>query len=391
MSAAAPAAEASFFEGETLVRLVATALVRLSRQRAPKDPVYDDVVQTAFNHLVLLCLHRGVDPPGSVPAMTSWAATKALRDWPLGLPEELDAADGYLVDAQARTPTQQCLEWAIVAADPAAEAFENQLMEEALSVCRAAKAPESYTAFRRLLVTRPVLTGTERAVLGADADLGLLDGLLKRSYEPAPAALLRDGVHAECARCRCLLVPVGRSGYRCELDRCRRDAHASIGRMLDPRRGSGVYQLSRPLRMFITGPGLAEIDLEARLVKLQLQLEMWPNFDAYDLRVTLPDRRVWAVDVKDRASAAILGRGARPLRPDPPYDRAFLVVPSYRFREREAYQRIFAHHRPAELAGRLELLSDEQFVGLLKAELRRIARDTASKEEHQGMRGDARP
>lgn len=381
----------SFFDGETLLRIIATALVRLSRQRAPRDPVYDDAVQSAYNHLVLLCLRRGADPPRSVPGMTSWAAKKPLRTWPLGLPDELDAADGYLVDAQTRTPTQQCYEWAISAPDAAAEAFENQLMEEALTVCRAAKAPESYTAFRRLLISQPVLTGTDRAMLSADVDLSLLDGIIKRSYEPASAAYLRDGAYAECARCQCLLVPVGQRGYRCELDRCRREHQPKVGRLLDPKRGGGVYQLNRPLRMFITGPGLAETDLEAELIKLRMEPEMWPNFDAYDLRITLPHRQVWAIDVKDRASPAILGRGARPLRMDPPYDRAFLVVPGYRFEEREAYQRIFNQHRPDDLAGRLELLSAEQFIRQLKAELRRAARGKAATGEYHGGRDDARP
>jgi hypothetical protein len=390
MVRSAPAPDLSFFDGETLLRIIATALVRLSRQRAPEDPVYDDTVQSAFNHLVLLCLRRGAEPPGSVPDMTLWAATKRLREWPLGLPDELDAADGYLVDAQTRTPTQQCFEWAISAPDAAAEEFENQLMEEALTVCRAARAPQSYTAFRRLLITQPVLTGTDRALLSADVDLSLLDGIIKRSYEPAPAAYLRDGMYAECARCQCLLVPVGKRSYRCELDRCRREHYPKVGRLLDPKRGGGVYQLSRPLRMFISGPGLAETDLEAELIKLQMEPEMWPNFDAYDLRITLPHRQIWAIDVKDRANPAILGRGARPLRTDLPYDRAFLVVPEYRFEEREAYQRIFNQHRPDDLIGRLELLSDKQFIRLLKAELRRIARGKAATGGRRGGRDDAR-
>jgi hypothetical protein len=386
----ASSSSVSFFDGEPLLRIIATALVHLSWQRAPKDPVYDDTVQSAFNHLVLLCLQRGTDPPGSVPSMTSWAATKRLRDWPLGLPDDLDAADGYLVDARTRTPTQQCFEWAISAPDAAAEAFENEMMEEALSRCRAARAPESYTAFRRLLISRPVLSGTDRALLSADIDLSLLDGIIKRSYEPAPGAYLRDGRYAECGRCHCLLVPVGNSGYRCELDRCRRE-HPKVGRLLDPRSDGGVYQLSRPLRMFITGPGLAEVSLESELAKLQLgrKPEMWPNFDAYDLRITLPNRQIWAVDVKDRANPALLGRGARPLRRDPPYDRAYLVVPGYRFEEREGYQRIFNQRRPDDLTGRLELLSDVQFIRLLKAELRRIARAQAATGGRQEGRDDA--
>lgn len=254
----------SFFDGEPLLRIIATALTRLSLQITPSHPVYDDTVQTAFNHLVLLCLRRGVAPPASVPEMASWAATIPLREWPLGLPEQLDAASGHLVDPDTRTPLQQCLEWVIPAPDPVAEQFENELMGEAISQCRAAGAPESYTAFRRLLIKHPVLTGSELAMLGEDLDLVLLDQAIRRVYQPAPLAWQRDGLYATCGRCGCLLIPA-RGRYQCELDRCRRDPGHGTVQTLDPQRAGGVYQLSRPLRMFITGPGLAETDLEAEL------------------------------------------------------------------------------------------------------------------------------
>ncbi|MDT8916077.1 hypothetical protein [Amycolatopsis sp. PS_44_ISF1] len=380
-----PAAGIAFFDGETLVRMIATAVVTLSRQHAPRNPVYDDTVQGAFNHLVLRCLSQGVTPPASIPGMARWAAHKPLRDWPLGLPDELEASDGYLVDAGTHAPTQQCLEWVVSAPDPAAEQFENQLMLGAIGECRVAKAPESYSAFRRLLITRPVLTGTERALLGEDLDLSLLVETIKRSYEPASAAYLRDGVYAQCARCHCLLVPLEHGGYRCELDRCRRDTRPVVGRTLDPARSGGVYQLTRPLRMFITGPGLAEVDLETALTSKKLMPDMWPNFDAYDLRITLPNRQVWAIDVKDRANPAFLGRGTQPFRADPPFDRAFLVVPQYRLDEREAYTRIFTHHLPDSLRGRVQLLSDQEFLRRLSTELRKIRRACADPATSEGQ------
>lgn len=389
MAGGAASAGPEFFAGETLLRLVATALVRLSRQRTVPDPVYDDAVQSAFNQLVLRCLRTGAAAPTSVPDMARWAATKPVCDWPLGVPGELDASDGYLVDADTGAPTQQCFEWVIAAPDAAAEEFENQLMSEALTTCRAAKAPDSYTAFRRLLITQPVLTGTELALKRADLDLSVLDETIKHSYERAPGPYLRDGLYAVCARCKCLLVPVGHGGYQCELDRCRRESHPKIGYTLDPTTVGGVYQLSRPLRMFITGPGLAETDLEAELIKLKFAPEMWPNFDAYDLRITLPNYQVWAIDVKDRANPALLGRGAKPFRREPRYDRAFLVVPRYRFDENEAYGRLFAHHRPDDVAGQVELLPDDEFVRRVKSELRKIKRNRAATTGARGGRGDA--
>jgi hypothetical protein len=370
----------SVFTGVPLLRTVATALMQLSRRREASDPVYDDAVQRAFNQLVLACLRRGVEPPGSVPVMVKWASDRSVGGWPLDLPAEATTAAEFLVDAETMTPTQSCAEWALSAPDATAEQFEQLLMEEAIAACRAARSPETYTAFRRLLITRPVLTSAEVALLAEDIDFLPVHHLVKKSYEPAPAAYQREGRFVTCARCRCLMLPVGRDGLRCELDRCRREGAAGVERALAVHEGGGVHQLVRPLRMFITGPGIAEIDLETELVRLGLTPEMWPEFDAYDLRVPLPDGRVWAIDVKDRANPALLRRATRPFRSSPPFDQAFLVVPRYRFAEREDYQRVFEHHRPTELAGRVELCSD---VDLLK-NIRRLLRRTRQAQHRAG-------
>lgn len=375
----------AFFDGEPLLRIIATAVVELSVRGAPGDPVYPDSVQNALNQLVLLCLRRGVPPPSSVPEMAEWAVSKPLRDWPLGLPPDFEAAEAYLVDAETLLPTQACLEWVVAARDPAAEQYENRLMEQVLGVCRAARDPEAYSAFRQLLITRPTLTGDERGRRAAHIDLSLLDAVIKTCYEPAPAAYLRGDRFAVCGRCGSLLVPYGTSGYKCELDRCRRDGPAQVAEFLDRNRPDGVYHLARPLRMFITGPGLAELDLEARFVKLGLAPEMWPGFDAYDLRVTFPDRQVWAIDVKDRANPALLGKTVRAFRTDPRFDQAFLVVPQYRFDQRSGYARVFARYRSSDLPTSVGFLSDTDLIKRAKQKLRTIERRRAAEAAAGGL------
>lgn len=372
----APAAppDLSAFSGVKLLRMIATALIDLSQRAQVPDPVYSDHVQKAYNHLVVQCLHRKIDPPASVPHMADWAATKPLGAWPLDMPDDAECADEYLVDADTRTPTQLCYEWRVSAPDAAAELFENEIIRDVFIQCEASGAPAAYTAFRYLLVKRPVLTGVEMAtLLGEQPALGLVLDIIKRCYEQAPAAYRTDdGTFATCARCNCLLKPHG-TGWRCELDRCRREQHAAVGQRLDPNLTGGVLQLRAPLRMFITGPGLAEIDLQTALAKKNLAAEMWPGCDAYDLRITLPNQVVWAIDVKDHANPALLGHHATTLRGTPSYDNAYLVVPAYRFADREDYARVFAHYCPPEVAARVKLMSDTQFLRHLTRVLKRIA------------------
>ncbi|WP_237751382.1 restriction endonuclease-related protein [Streptomyces sp. AA0539] len=334
------------------------------------NPVYPAKVRNAYNRLVLHCLRQGEEPPGSVPQMVRWACERPLTEWPLRLSPDAFPGTALLVDPDTRLPHQLCLEWEVSAADPVAEIFENERIREALAVCRAAKAPQAYTAFRALLTSRPVLTGSELALLGGDPDCGmLLLDVIKRCYEPVPASYLRRGTYRQCARCRCLMVPLLHGGYRCELDRCRRDGTSDEGMPLCADKG-GVFQLSRPPRVFITSHGLAETDLQTALgERFGITAEMWPNYDAYDLRVPLPGRRHWAVYVKDRVNPVLLARSLKPFRNDPPYDRAFLVVPRYRFRDNEAYGRQFRRNLQENLVDRLTLLDDGDFLRLVADEI----------------------
>ncbi len=378
----APEPDLGAFTGVKLLRMVATALVDLSRRSRLPDPIYSDKVQKAYNHLVVQCLRHRVDPPPSVPDMARWAATRRLGEWPMDLPADVESLDEFLVDPVTKVPTQRCYEWEVAGPDAAAELFENEIIRQVFVRCETAKSPQAYTAFRYLLVNRPVLTGLEMAsLIGETPALGIVLEAVKQCYEPAPAAFRgHDGLFATCARCKCLLKPHG-AGWRCELDRCRRESYATPKRHIDDRITSGLLQLRAPLRLFITGPGLAEVDLEAALKKKGLVAEMWPGCDAYDLRITLPNRQVWAIDVKDRANPALLGYGATAFRREPRYDTAFLVVPQYRFDDREDYKRVFDHYCPPDVKRQVTLMSDKAFLRHLTKTLKRLPNSTSNGDE----------
>jgi hypothetical protein len=376
----------SELDGEALLRTIATAVVLLSRRQVSGDPVYDDGVQRAYNHLVLRCLRAGTEPPASVPDMIRWAARVPVAEWPADFTNARIDGGGFLVDDATRTPTQACLEWAMTVPDAPTELFENAVIDEAMAACRSARSAASYTAFRELLITRPVMTAAELSAIAGEVDLMPVFETVRRCYEPVPAAYLRDGAYRLCGRCGCLLVPLTRGGYRCELDRCRNDGRSSPGTTLPAH--AGAVQLRRPLRVFITSPGIAETELGATLRAYGLDPELWPQFDAYDLRISFPDDTVWAVDVKDWANPALLAARTRPLRPEPRYDKAFVVIPEYRFAVREDYARVFRHHLAAEARGRVEVCSDKQFAAKVRRELGQ-ARRRASGLAQDGRNGRA--
>jgi hypothetical protein len=80
----------------------------------------------------------------------------------------------------------------------------------------------------------------------------------------------------------------------------------------------------------VTLPGLAEIRLEQRLLKLKLKVDLWPDFDSYDLRIEFPDGKAWAVDVKDWASPFLLALHIKNIPLNPPVERGYFVFPDER-------------------------------------------------------------
>lgn len=363
---------------DQLLSAVATAVVKQSRLEVPDDPVYDHVTQRAYNHLVLQAsLAGGYTVPRSVPHMVELIAGAPAREWLPGSDSE-----AVLIDPVSMHPTQECLELIVDYRDPLGEKFEHAIIDAAFIACREAKSPESYVAFRRLLIKRPTMTHLEMLeAFGEDIFLQPCMEVLKSCYRPAPAGLQRDGVFAECAGCRCLLTPVAGRGWVCDLDRCRGRKSAKIRRELKAGADGGVYHLQYPLRAFVTGPGLSEVDLEDRLRKVGVKVEMWPNFDACDLLVILPNGLRWAIDVKDYANGGVLGRRFTTFKTNPGFDEAFLVVPDYRFTG-GGYAEAFAHARSMQHPGlpALEPTRVSDFVKKVENAMASIGTTAAGKE-----------
>ncbi|WP_406323141.1 hypothetical protein [Streptomyces sp. NBC_01637] len=355
-----------------LLRDVATAVVRLedtARLDAFTLP-YLPQAQRALDAVVLACLRTGARPPAGLPELLRWCRSRPIGSWPLeGLTDALTDTGDRLIDELSGRPTQLCHELAVKArGDSASQQYDRMVIHEAMRACREAASPESYTAFRRLLVNQPVLTEADWFDLGTDLYLDPVRELIALIFSPAPDAYLRLGEYTQCGRCLTLLTPLDDGGWWCERDQCRFLGTPIPGPALKRVDSGLVRQLKRPLRQFVTGPGRAEADLERALRKRGLTVEMWPGYDAYDLRVVFPDGHVWAIDVKDWAHPGLLGRAAEAVRPDPYYDEACWVVPQFRVEARRDYLDVYTHER-GNRAGGLRLLTDRQLCAAADARL----------------------
>lgn len=213
--------------------------------------------------------------------------------------------------------------------------------------------PQVYTRLREHLVSVPVMTEAEFIQSYTKPPLSSVRELLKEAYEEAPLFLSHKGFYRCCPKCNNLLMYDSKQGWFCKDESCpvERVREEQIARVLPVSDENKVYQLKHPLRRYVAAPGRVELALRDELMKLgrsvsRFDVELFPNLDAYDLRVIFPDREAWAVDVKDWANPYRLAANVKPFRAKPPWDRAFFVFPDRHKAIRRNYVQAFSSHCP---------------------------------------------
>ena len=279
---------------ELTLHMIATGLIALTQRTAAQEALfpYPELLQRGLNRLTVAALRQQVSPPASILELLDWCR-RPLESWPLSLPAGLiSPADQLLIDNE---PSSSCDDWACTQPDIEAELTEQQLIRRVFSLCRDADDPVSYVAFRELLIKAPVLTALDLQKQLIQPDLIRVAEVLRESYQAAPAGWSIRGIFTCCVHCGNLLHPLTNGTFLCETEACRYERGPLHGQTI------AVHEhpmwLIRGLRRFIAAPGRAELRLADKLRASGVAVELWPAFDRYDLRITLADGKIWAVDV----------------------------------------------------------------------------------------------
>jgi transcriptional regulator with XRE-family HTH domain len=386
-----PAAERSFthstnlaqklnsaYSVEIIVRLIASGLIELHHQHTkfnePLSADYPKKLQRGFDRLVALCLLNGRQPPQSVPDLLA-LCEKPFKDWALPqLPEDVNPQETLL---RHHLPSFFCEDYARADRDIEAALTEERFMQRVFFECANLPA-EVYTALRGVLVSRPVLTEQEFMTYYTRPPLVSVAEVIKEAYEEAPGYLLYKGCFRCCPECGNLLLHSSDGGWlcrdeSCEAERLRED---KIVRTLCPTNSEKVYELKRALRRYIAAPGRVELRLKERLLQAASKtrgfaVELYPNMDAYDLRLTFPNREVWAVDVKDWASPYRLAEAVKPFRTFPTWDQAFFVFPDRYKSKHRNYLEAF-RSRCVYLNERIQAVFESDLVTAARQKLRGV-------------------
>ena len=358
-----------------ILHLIATGVIKLAERIAkgtPMDSHYPIPLQIGLNRLNVIRYRCSLPLIRSIPDLLSWCR-RPLKEWPLNITLAHLDPDNTLLDDQF--PTSVCEALACATSDVEADLSERHFMNAVFSTCQTANSPSAYVAFRRLLIEHPVLTEFELIQQRNDhPDLNLLTDHLKVAYVDAPLDYMLGGCFHCCPTCNNLQQPtVQMDRLLCEEERCRRQYATKPARVIPAH--EHVLWLKRGLRRFVTLPGLTEVRLEQKLRKLKLQVDLWPDFDSYDLRVEFPDGKAWAIDVKDWANPFLLALNVKNIPLNPSLEKGYFVFPDERSWQAD-YVRAFrnaCNSRKSSgkviIGGRIEAKFEKHFLADVKKRL----------------------
>ncbi|HMA33494.1 MAG TPA: hypothetical protein VKY74_03355 [Chloroflexia bacterium] len=322
-----------------VLRLLARGLTELAAitgagrtVQAPYPPAW----QRGLNMLAAACVAgRGTPPQSSVETL-GWCR-QPLATWPVrfaGLERFGDAA--LLVD-EAPSELARELAQSIQGGDAEMELSE-RMMLRIRNDAEAQQDQQAYVAVRRFLIEHAVIPQLELLQASLSPEMGNLGQQLGEMYERVPASALPEGRLWTCGFCGWTLAR--RNGrLHCADDRCRvltRDFTVSpLPRPAPP----DLYRVRRAIRRYVTAPGRYEIEAADRLRSFGLDVELWPCFDLYDLRIRFAHGPVWAIDAKDWRFPYLLAPHLTEIesRPGCSYSRAFYAVPDSRVDEDPDY------------------------------------------------------
>jgi hypothetical protein len=354
------------FKLDTLIlERICAGLIRVSQRQGQLYP-YPQDLQLGYDSIVLAFMMAGKpeQAPPSVPTFyTDWCE-RPLQQWGLEINAELDSDESLLF---LREPTEIAIELAEAFGGSELSQQQSKIAAILFQKCQAhERGAELYTQFRRFIIEHPVLSNREFVDAKGLFGLGVgLADLLDQCYEPAPSCYaFQDNFYA-CPYCRALTsVDRGEVIANPNCNRC------PPGRRLKRKMKlpNDCLKLTRGLERFWFYPGRAEIRLLEKLLKLGLEVELYPECDRYDLRVIFPDREVWAIDLKDYSNPYLLVKqlGEEPIPADPAWDVGYIVIPVERKKERPAYLKELKSKWRSPV---VRPIFDEAVVGLAKNKL----------------------
>jgi hypothetical protein len=356
-------------EPDRVLSRIATGLSLLKRPATE----FPDILELGVRDLQALIFLHGKDPlPASRFDLLLKMETPIQQWWPGALPN-CEQNDVLLRFGE---PSTFCMEWAysLRGIDAQIDEIDESVMKKIIDICRSDRSNyySLYVNSRHFLIEKPVVRLQE---LVEQVSRGNILNEVQDAYEPIPTECVENGKVFLCCNCHDGLILRDGHLYCRNWIICEKHGDFTKAHSIDF--APDLKRLKRGMKAYVCLPGLPEIELGNKLSKLKLTTRLWPGIDEYDLRITLPSGKVWAVDVKASKSPWILGRREAEKGfiqhyslPDLRWDRAFYVIDDDFFLPN--YEKLFWEGVASTdtRKSNVNLLSMKQFLRLVKREVK---------------------
>lgn len=331
---------------DMILAFLSTGILRwqYQREKTGKFYPYPDELRIGMDKLAAYSLEKGISFPKNIKEIIQWFH-EPLAYWEHFRGETcFGDFQGLLKDG---LPTEICYELSVDGGDVEQELTQG-LMLKVMGLCNGKEGSRDYVKFRRQLIEHPVLTVGKMMSWASNPNNGKAAELIQEAYEELPSSSVGpDDRYYQCRYCGWVLEwSKDRSTAYCHSTLCAKKTN--YFRRVKILEEMPAVRVKRGILRYVTRPGRWELNLEKYLIKLGLEVEMWPNLDCYDLRITFPDGETWAVDVKDWENPYRLARKIGKVPDHPSWQKAFWVVPDYRGKPWPNYEQVFRDYGPKQ-------------------------------------------
>ncbi|MFB5676445.1 hypothetical protein ACE3NQ_08590 [Paenibacillus terreus] len=190
-----------------------------------------------------------------------------------------------------------------------------------------------YRDIRKFLIENCTIDPNVRLPIeNGNEELLNYEGELRSFYEAVPAYyFINGGIHL-CPRCGWTLKQTKDGHFECDTEKCRR-LTGNFELKKKTFLCNKLMRVKRGIRRYIVDPGLTELSLYERILKRyqkRIKLELYPDFDKFDIRLQFEDGGVWVIDLKDWSSSTNLAQRAPYFSDQHTWEKALLVFPDYK-------------------------------------------------------------
>lgn len=333
-------------ESEFNSMIYAVAAGLYEKSKSPEKYSYSDKLMYGINKLAAMAVQNGradILPELHENAFVKRYAARPVRSWFDGwntaFTAELKKYPLFNTGTLAQTHdgnifdiTYECYE---LCSNTENDFFNALAQENAYRKMRELSA-EDYTAVREFIILHPLCSERDIRRFKIAHNSLEIQSVFNDAYEDIP----QDSY--KCPECGWTMRFVGKRSVCCNSSCSRthptRDQLERIDSSYEKRLVHGVMR-------YMCIPGRIEIEIRDKAEKYGCIAELWPEHDKYDVKITLPDGSVWAIDAKTHRN---------------PYNLASQIKNDGRFTSEQADEHIYVvpHERKAENPAYCDICKD---------------------------------